>query len=156
MITIVERETSNVSYSSTGSSPTRESRGAGPERPRAGDDAELDLVGATRHASWPLGRVELLVGDDYAVEGLELEGMATVGGVVHDRVVIDELEVHVGEEFDLAGNRISKLSVADDRGALRRREPAPEPAGDATQHVAASTRPATPRRGRRGSAPRPA
>ena len=52
-----------------------------------------------------------------------------VGGPLHAR----ELEMHVGEEADLAGDRRGRLAGPDDEGRLRRSGPPPHEPSQAAE-----------------------
>ena len=119
----VERETSQVVYSTTERSATRFRRDGGAEHPARGRyDAQLDPgVPAKLEQVGEQILVDRLGRDDDAVDvghGVRVE-------LLH---LVDDVHVDVGEELELAPGCVGERAGADDQRSLARDDPAPEPA----------------------------
>ena len=100
----------------------REAHRAGPPVQRR-DHAQLHLaLAAERDQAADLARLHPVGGEDHPVDaaGERVEGL--------DLVLVDEAQVHVGEEVELAADHLREVAVAEHRGDLGRRQPAPDPA----------------------------
>ena len=132
LIIAVERDGSQVSYSSTGRSATRERR-TGPARPCSGEITLSFTWRSRQSATRPadLARLHPVGGEDHPVDaaGERVEGL--------DLVLVDEAQVHVGEQVELAADHLREVALAEHRGDLGRRQPAPDPARRAAQHQGA-------------------
>ena len=130
----VEREGSRVSYSSTGSSATSERRGEAPDGPRSGETT-LSFTCSSRQipASCPIKlRVHPLPGHDQPIQSRDelVHGRRPIVARPHrgEVAVGDQMEMHVGEQLDLASRGPSQLAVAQHGRQFQRGGVAPEPA----------------------------
>ena len=140
LIIAVERDGSQVSYSSTGRSATRERR-TGPARPCSGE-ITLSLTWRSRQSATRPPTSPGSIRSEAKITRSTLAGERVEG---LDLVLVDELEVHVGEELELAADHLGEVAVAEHRRDLGRGQRAAR--ATARRRAAPGRRP--PRRSRR-------
>ena len=128
LISAVERDGSQVSYSSTGRSATRESR-TGPARPCSGE-ITLSFTWRSRQSATRPPTSPGSIRSEAKITRSTPPASASKASISCSST---RLEVHVGEELELAADHLGEVAVAEHRGDLGRRQPAPDPARGAAQ-----------------------
>ena len=141
LIIAVERDGSQVSYSSTGRSATRASR-TGPARPCSGE-ITLSFTCRSRQSATRPPTSPGSIRSEAKITRSTPPASASKASISCSSI---EAQVHVGEELELAADHLGEVAVAEHRGDLGRRQPPPGPARGAAQRrapAAAATSQAT-------------
>ena len=135
LIIAVERDGSQVSYSSTGRSATRERR-TGPARPCSGEITLSFTWRSRQRATSPPTSPGSMRSDatiTRSTSPIALLEWPRLG-------VVEQLQMHVGEQLELAADHLREVARAEHRRDLARRGHPPDPAREPPQHEVAAPR----------------